>query len=205
MAWAYNYRSPNQMSFGRLPSYTPYQRRPSIWQSGPTQYDVWAEHRRRAALQPNAPPQATPVPTVGVPQVPIMPPIGLPEPYPRWAVSDMTNQIRAQAAQAANLPYLMKRYTAPGVSQSAATAAMAVPEAISALGGAEQQARGLGLSANEANAAQRLAGGALNFWQALGQAEEQARLQDLLNQYNRERQGYALAALTRGPDPWALV
>lgn len=216
MPWAYNYRSPNQMSFGRInapsptqqsfgrmPGYTAYQLRPSIWQNGPTQNDVWAEYYRQQALRRQAPPAPAPMPAP--PQVPAMQPMRLPLPYPRPVVSDAMNQVRAQAAQAANLPYLMKQYGHPGVSYSAATKAMAIPEAISTLSEAQEKLGSLALAANQANAAQRLAGGTLAFNLALARAREQAALDEMLRDFNRQRQAYAIDAMLSGPDPWALL
>jgi hypothetical protein len=92
------------------------------------------------------------------------------------------NQIRADADQASALPWLMKRFGSPGVSQSAGHAAAAMPLASKAHYQGEQQAGQLGLSHQMANAQQKLqdetmgaqnAMGGLDLWRQIDAANKQ--------------------------------
>jgi len=207
MAWNY-WRSPTRTSFGNINAPSPNSR--SFGRIAPIQRYVtpgkqaldehWRRHAMIAAQQAAARAAAQRAQafrsSITAPQLnlPSAPPINLPPAYPREVLGEAVNQMRATAAQAANMPYLMKRFTRPGVSQSAATIAAATPLAAQALAQGEQAAAQQLLAGRMANAQMRLAASQLGMNRQLATAQTQAELADLANRYRLENLRLALQA-----------
>jgi len=211
MAFSYNYRSPNETSFGRLagpnqgirPNQQGYAQMPSLASIGAT----WSNQQGRGSVAPwpmvntpmgfSAPQGSAPMGGYQPPQfdfsgfgqspqtpalsslTPDYQPVG--DIFAPRQTQAAVNQIRADADQAANLPWLMKQFASPGVSMSAGHAALAMPMAAQALAGGEMGAGQTMLEHRMANAQQglqddvqqaRLGLGGLDLWRQIDAANK---------------------------------
>ena len=203
-------RSPNETSFGRIvgpnqgirPTQQGYGQMPSLgsigasWssQQGRGSVAPWQQQQKQMGygLQQSPPAMQSSQPSLfggmfGQPQTPSLGSL-TPDYQPGGDVFSPTqtqvaqNQIRADADQASALPWLMKRFGSPGVSQSAGHASLAMPLAAKAHYQGEQAAGQLGLSHRMANAGQQLqddyaggqaALGGLDLWRQIDSANKQ--------------------------------
>ena len=209
MAFGYNYRSPNETSFGRIagpnqgirPNQQGYGQMPSLasigasWSSPPGHGNIapWQMVNKPMGFATQGPAMGGYQPPQfdfsGFGQAPQTPSLSSLTPdyqpvgdifAPRQTQAAV-NQIRADADQAANLPWLMKQFASPGISQSAGHAALAMPLAAQALAGGEMGAGQTMLDHRMANAQQgltddvqqaRLGLGGLDLWRQIDAANK---------------------------------
>ena len=97
------------------------------------------------------------------------------------------NQVRAEADQAANLPWLMKQHDSPGVSRSAGTLGLVAPKAGAIAAGGQENAANLILDDSIANQKNMLAGEIARGAEARGMGGLWASLQDMLSQFGQNQ------------------